>query len=172
MRIVQCGMRRLTSLSLGLALVTALGCQRATESHPSAPQTILSENDQIMLAALTYLVETPSWRDYWQGSTETRFLRVNDGDPSPELLTRTVALNPPFFEASLCRAGHDGVFEKARNLPAILYSLQRQRTRSGKELEVHFFLQSVGWGGIMATLTLERIEGKWKVIREGQLRKA
>lgn len=154
-----------------------LGCQKGTESEPAsrslAGQTVsrLSDDDAINEAVLRYLLYD-GWKDYWQGRTDKRFVSIDGADPSDALLERFSDYEFTLHKFSGCDDTFNGVFDKETGELAILYHIRAPIEIDDQKVEVHFFLKSFGWGGTMATLTVEKNEGTWNVTGQSPIMKA
>ncbi len=171
-------------LSLICISTLLLGCDNCdmsvshssvSDSGQSSVQPIervaLSELDQVFEAAILYLLSTKPWSEYWGDTTTKRFLTIDEKDPSPALQERLSHLKPGLFPGSKCDSTFRGVFDKETKKPAFLYSMARLLKSSHSDDYIHFSLKSVGWGGTSAKLTVEKIEGTWKVTSVGDVKK-
>ncbi len=132
----------------------------------------LTEQDQIYAAVLTYLTSQSKWADYWGDDISRRYLMVDSKDPSRALLEHFGNNVPEFQLGSGCDDTHKGVFEKGAKKPALLYRIDTIKRVAPNSVSMHFFLKSVGWGGAMATVSVERIGGMWAVTAESERMKA
>lgn len=162
-------------LAIGLAWLTIGGCTGDNQSQAStvasaAVPTVLSNEEEILEATLNYLTADSTWAAYWSGEdlSTSFFLEVGGQDPPPALLAKFPTLRP----SSDCVVTPEGVFATGAGEPGHLYSLDSPEKLTPTRARVRFFLKSVGWGGGGATLTLELIEGAWKVTDQGPIIKA
>ena len=159
-----------------LIAVVITGCRSERVVEPTSlgvatEVTIqLSEDERIFDAALRYLLYD-DWKDYWADYSEKRFVEFAGADPSDTLLVDYSKYEPPLHKASGCNDTFDGVFDNDTGRPAFLYRISAPDRIDEEMAEVQFYLRGGGWGFTTATLTVEKVDGTWKVTGQGQIMK-